>query len=363
MKFNKYIVFSLTFLMLASCAPSGEETVEIEDNEAVVEVQNVESGEIYESVMAIGSIEAGSLLSVETQGSGTIEKLNVNVGDLVSKGDVLFSLDSENIENTYRVTESQLRTIRDNAKIALDDADEAYAKVQALYENGGATQSELDSAENILVQAKNKYNDTTVNYTNQRNNLKLDLEDREIKAPIDGKVSVIYIKEKETVGPKIALEIINESSMIFKTEVTGDVVGKLRKGTRVNVYPDGEKSENIAGEVLEFNQRADSNTGLFEVKIGLKENLNGIRTGEYAECEFIIDERTANLIPKKAVLGQQPQEYIYIVDGSNVSKLEVKTGIAFGDNVEIMSNIEDDVNIIVRGQNLIEEGDRVVIKK
>lgn len=363
MKLIKFSIVIASVMLVCSCKPNIETITQVEDKRVPVQTQNIESGDIYESVLAIGSIEAGSILAVETQGSGTVENLNVSLGDEVKKGDILFTLDSEDIQNTYRLTESQLRTARDNAKVELDDATEQYNNIKSLFENGGTTQSELDAVENRFKQAKNRYEDAIVSYTSQKNNLKLNLQDRRIKAPIDGRISIIYIKENETVGPKVALEIINETSMIFKTEVTGDIVEKLDKGTKVKVYPDGEKEKVIIGEVIEFNQRADLNTGLFEVKVGLEENLEKLKTGEYSEGEFIIGEKNSKLLPKKAILGPKDSEYIYIANDGKVVKKEVKTGISFEENIEILSEISSDAEIIIRGQNLVEEGDQIVIKK
>lgn len=334
---------------------------EIVENNIRVEVRQVFIDDITEKIPAIGSFEAFTKLEVLASGSGDVKSLKVKSGDKVKKGELLFTLDNENAQITYNSTESQLRTLRDNLKTQFDDLKIKFGQQETLYEAGSISKSELDNVNSQLSQIENQYKDAVNNYNNQRRNLANSIKDRSFKSPIDGTVAIVYIKENETVSNKLALEIINDEDMLFKVMVTGETLDQIDIDSKADVYIDGDRDDVMSGQVIKYNEISDASSGLYEVSILVNNQSGSIRSGSYGESDFIRDKRKALLIDKKSIIRDGEDKFVYIVEGENAKKIKIETGITVDKYVEVLDGISDDMFIVTRGQNYLNDMDKVLV--
>ncbi len=349
--------------VISGCTTSVKEEANIAQEERIA-VSTVASEQmtIYETFLSIGRIEAAKSLDINTGGNGRIVKVNVSPGDEVKKGDVLFVLDRETLMNSYQATESQLRTLRDNLKINYEDLAEEYRQKEQLYSQGAISKSELDNLEARLRQTQKSYKDSRINYDRQVRNLKKNLEDRNVKSPIAGRVAAIFIKENEEVINEKAVEVINEDQMIATTMVSSKYFDGIKLGGETIIYPDAEKESAIKGNIMSFNKSPDANTGLYEVKISLEKTDRRLRTGEYAEIEFITDKRQALTVPKKSVIRDGGEYVVYRIKDDYAERKRVEIGIIQGDRIEIKKGIELGEKIVARGQNYLTDGSKIALR-
>ena len=99
-------------------------------------------GSVEETVLATGTIEASSLVSVGAEVSGRIKSLNVQLGDDVKAGDVIAEIDSLNQENEVKAAEASLANIE--AQQTIQQASLAQAKVA------------LSRAENSCIESRSR---------------------------------------------------------------------------------------------------------------------------------------------------------------------------------------------------------------
>lgn len=359
-KFNIIVLVMAMTLLLSACS-ANEVVEEIIDNETRVQVTKVRSDNIIEKLPGLGSFEAFTKLEVLASGSGDIKELKVKAGDIVKKGQLLFTLDNETALINYNLAESQLRTLRDNLKTQFDDLELKYSQQETLYIAGSISKSELDNARSQLSQIENQYNDSVNNYNNQKRNLANSIKDRSFKSPIDGTIAIVYIKESQSVSNKVALEIINDEEMVFKVMVTGDTLDQINIGTKTNVYIDGDRSKVVSGEVVKYNEISDASSGLYEVVV-LVNNIDGsIRSGSYGENDFIKDTRDGLLIEKKAILREGEEEYIFVIEGENAKKIKVVTGITVDKYVEVIEGVSFEMSVVTTGQNYLSDMEKVIV--
>ncbi|MGB3368227.1 MAG: efflux RND transporter periplasmic adaptor subunit [Acidaminobacteraceae bacterium] len=359
-KFNIIILVIAMTLLLSACS-SNEAVEEITENSTRVQVSMVKSDNIIEKIPGLGSFEAFTKLEVLASGSGEIKELKVKAGDKVKKGQMLFTLDNDTALINYNLVESQLRTLKDNLKTQFDDLKLKYDQQQALYNVGSISKSELDNIASQLSQIENQYNDSVNNYNNQKRNLANSIKDRSFKSPVDGTVAIVYIKENESVNNKLALEIINDDDMVFKVMVTGDTLDQIKIGTKTNIYIDGDKSKVVSGEVVKYNEISDASSGLYEVVVLVNNNEGFIRSGSYGENDFIKDTRAGLLIEKKAIIREDEDEYIYIIDGEIAKKIKIITGITVNKYVEVIEGVSADMLVVTIGQNYLSDMEKVIV--
>lgn len=352
------MVIILSIMILSSCS---QEVVEEEINEKTpVTLFEVRSMEIEESFMAIGKVETKEEFNINTGMGGEVEKVYVEAGDIVSKGDILFTLNSETLENNFNSTESNLRTARDTLKIQLDDLKELLEKNETLYEEGVISQSQLDNTKSNYNQVLEQYNNAVKNYNNQVENLRKSIEDTKVKSPIDGKIAAVYIIENETVSSQLALQVISTDGKLLETYVTASKLENLKKGTEAKIYLDGDRDRLVNGEVVTLNEIPDDRTGLYKVEVHLYDSNFNIRPGEYAEVDFIVSKREVLVIPKRATKKVGEKYYAYLHQEGTAAEKEIKTGVTYLEYIEVLEGLELEDKIVDLGSDYVENGEEII---
>ena len=114
---------------------------------------------------------------------------------------------------------------------------------------------------------------------------------------------------------------------------------------------------------MRYNKSPDASTGLYEVKISLEETEKSLRSGEYAEIEFITDEREALTVPRKSVIRVGGEYVVYSIKDGYAQQKKVEIGSIQGDRIEVKSGIALGEEVVVRGQNYLSDGTKIAYKK
>lgn len=362
MKIRLILMNMLFFLilLLTACTTDQASDETIEKRVPITTVQ-IEKNSLDETFLSLGRVEAKTSVTVQTGGIGTVETVNVKAGDQVTKNQVLFSLDQEDIQENYTVTESQLRTLRDNLKRQVNDMEEKVRQNQILYDNQAISKNVLDQSIESLEQIRNQYNDSVVNYNARVSNLRKDLNSRKVKSPIDGKVAAVFIEKDESVQNINAVEIINDEEVIAITDVTADQINQLKIGGQVIIYPDGNKEYECIGSIVRFNEIPKDSRGLYEVEVLICNQEGNLRTGEYIEAYYIVDQRSALLAPRSAIKKVGEDFVAYVIEDNVATEKIVSLGITQDNSVEITEGLNEGDIIALRGSSYLKDGDEIKI--
>lgn len=361
-KINVSILVLLVSLLSIGCANQSEDVMaETEVIEAItVNTEIVSTETIEETFYGVGELKAKNEFEVMTGKSGTVETINVKVGDLVKKDQVLMKLNNDNLLATVNTNESNLRTQRSLNEIQLESAQIAFEQVKALFEMGAISQSEMDSASDNLSQAQLNYNNSANNYNQTMRNLNEEVSDTYVKSPIDGIVAAKYVTENQDVGNTVAFKIVNQEKMIAEIEVPETVVDSVKIGQKTAIYLNGNKDEAIEGSVTSIDAIPGDNSFLYPVEIELDNNDARLRSGMYVEVEITINEYPDRItIPKTALLGTQEEKYVFVDNGSYAEMRTVLVGRNKSKDVEIVDGLIKGDLLIVRGQEYVREGDYI----
>lgn len=362
-KIEVLIALMIVILALSGCAADVSEADEIR-------LTSVESGTptvmtISDVSRMVGKFEVAERIEVMTGGNGDIKDIYVSTGDKVSKGQKLFKLDNDNERTSLSITESQLRTVKDNLYTQLNDSIRNYENKKELYAGGAISQNELDIAATQVTILQNQYNDALSTYSNQVKNLNKIVADRTVTSPISGTVGKINIDKNESVGNISALEIINNDNMLIKAKATSEILDRVEIGMSASIFIDGDESKIIEGEILEYNEIADPSSGLYDIVLSIKNESKlkdygiTLRSGMFAQIELRYNNRDALLVPNSSVLRQGDEKFVYILENDKVKKVSVITGGLEGELIEITEGIDINDSIVISGQSYISDGDTV----
>jgi len=336
---------ALIISVLASLIISGCKSDQHEPHSAVAErepvdvsVMTAELTRPLRQVEVMASVKAADSASIGARISGNITELPVRLGDSVTKGDTLVVISA-----------GEIRAQVSQAQAQLDQAQRNLKREQNLLAKNAATQESVRTLEERTKIAAAAYREarTMLDYST-------------VKAPFDGVVTSKPANVGDLATPgKTLLTIENESSLQVIADVPEALVLDLTIGDRLPVRI-GAAGLDIEGVVTEIAPTADPRSRTAPIKLDV-ESSPRLRSGQFARVSLPSTTGDAIMIPASAVspFGQLSRVFI-VTDG--VARLQlVKTGLSYGEQIEILSGLTAGDRIIVSDVTMLSDGRKVTL--
>mgnify|MGYP006345362441 FL=1 len=386
-----------------------------------VEIANVSTMTIVETVSATGKIQPEIEVKISSEVSGEIIALNVIEGQVVKKGDLLVKINPDLYTSGYNRTVSNLSGTKANlsqADASFKEAKANYDRNKSLFEKGIISKSDWDkSVASFEVAKANKqsayYNVQSASAT--VNEAKDNLGRTTIYAPADGTISVLNVELGERVlgtqqmaGTEI-LRVANLNNMEVEVDVNENDIVKIKVGNEAKVEVDAYLKKQFKGIVTSISNSASSTLTAdqvtnFKVKVRiLKESYQDLlegkpatyspfRPGMTATVDIITKTRTNVLaVPISSVVvksdttavksfevkdedekketpkSDKKLECIFVKVGDKAKIRIVKTGIQDDTNIEVLTGIKKG-DVVITGpfstvSKELNSGDKVTTDK
>ena len=205
-----------------------------------MEAQNPQTGDIRLTTSVIGKIEPSDVVYIYPKAAGDVTAVNVKAGDVVTKGQVLCTIDTKQVESA--------KNTMDSAALALRQAQEELSRQQLLYAGGGLSEQQYSQYQNTVSSAQLSYDQAKYNYETQ-------LEYSQITAPIEGLVEICNVENYDNVSQSNLIFVITgQGSRVVSFSATERIRGYLKEGGGLYVfkYKGWEKMETAGGESLTY---------------------------------------------------------------------------------------------------------------
>ncbi|OTG96230.1 MacA family efflux pump subunit [Acinetobacter sp. ANC 3832] len=228
----------------------------------------VSRGDIEDSVLATGDLEATKMVSVGAQVSGQVKKMYVKLGDQVKQGQLIAQIDSVRQTNDLKTAQASIKN--QEAQLATKQAnltkmDAEYKRQQAMYAQDATSRAELESA---LASYKTAQADiASVNAQIEQSRLTLatsqeNLGYTQIVAPMDGTVVAIVTEEGQTVNanqsaPTI-VKLAKLDTMTIKAQISEADVMKVQEGQTVYFTTLGDSEKKRYAKLRQVEPAPDS---------------------------------------------------------------------------------------------------------
>jgi len=180
-------------------------------------------------------------------------------------------------------------------------------------------------------------------------------------APIDGVVATLTVEEGEMASQAVPpVTVINLDRLVLDIHVTEYEINRVKEGQKVDVYIDAIGGERIEGTIDYVSPTVDPRTQGYPIRITIENDNHSLKAGMFARSMLPMEKKeNALLIPKRSVVNEDGNDYVYVVNGDQALKVKVELGIEDGDRVEVLSGIESGTLVITKGQEYI--GDQTKI--
>lgn len=288
-----------------------------------------------------GVIRARDQVEIVSKVEGTIEKMYVEIGSDVKKGDLLAKIDATVYQAQY-----------ESAKATYDLAKLSFARQENLYKESVISQQDYDTAQAQLTQAGSMYKLAEKSYN-----------DCFIKAPFAGTVAFRAYKEGNYLksGTKL-FTLVNFAVVEVPFGVTERYAVKIKKGKSAKVTLASLPGRVFNGSVSSLGLMADDTTGTFPVEVVVKNENKILRPGMVAEVELGIDYLgKAKVIDLATIISRSDNKGVYVLDeqAMTVSYKPIEIGFEFGEKAMVLSGLNYGELIVVKGHKNITEGEKV----
>lgn len=320
-------------IVLAGCKQKQGTPVTEKQTTIKVKAQAVQTFNGLSDLRYSGTVEASQTIPLTFQSSGTVERVLVQEGDAVRKGQLLATVDKADNQSIY------------NSSLAMyQQAKDAYDRLKQVYDNGSLSEVKWVEMETNLKKAQS-----------QLEVAKSSLDKCNLYAPASGVIGKRNIEPGQSSLSGFApLELVKIETVLVKISVPENEIGKIKKGMTASFTISALDNRRFEGKITNVGVVADQFSRTYEVKITVKNSELDIKPGMV--CDVALNasaEKTIVLVPYNAVTKDiEGNSFVFVVspDKKTVKKQVVKVGGYQTNGLEIISGLTADQVIVVEGK-------------
>lgn len=342
MKSINQIALALTAVMLSACNAENNKG-QAADEAVRVEVTQVKTATSDRTSRYSGTVEeeSGTLLSFAV--GGTVSRVLVDEGDRVGKGQLIATLDTEQLTHNHA-----------SAQAALAQAEDAYRRMEELHGKGSLPEIKWVEAQTALQRARAS-----------EQMARKQLADCRLYAPFSGVISKKFAEKGQNVGAGTQIaKLVAVGRMKVKISVPESEIAQISIGQKADVTIEALGGASMQATVTEKGVAADPLSRSYDVKLSLPKADRKLLPGMVADVALRGGNASmACILPAHIVqIDENNNEFVWLAVGGKAVKRIVTVGGFTADGVTVTSGLADGDMVITAGAQKVSEGMRVEIK-
>jgi len=303
--------------------------VKTPDFKIPVKVWDVKEMELSFNLVKTGNAAPFQEADIMVSAPGQVVQVKFDLGTRVSEGQVIGKTDTKLKELSLQQAELSLKKLEKDLK-----------RIEDLYKGGGATEVNLT--------------DITFNYENtkiQVEQLKQQIADAQIKAPVSGIVVMKNIEPGEYANPGTPLgSVVDVSKLKISVKVSENEVYSLAEGQSVKVMSPVFKGESREGKIHFISPKGDQLHNYY-VEIHFPNPSGVLKAGSIVYIDFSKESvEKALQIPRTSIVESVKNPTVYVLENGVAKLRNITVGRESGDYVEVKSGLKAGDKVVVSGQ-------------
>jgi len=354
----------------------------------------VEEKELDRFVEAVGTLDPNEEVTVSNQVEGIVQKLHVDMGDVVRAGQVLAELDTKELELAVQqqsaalqqelarlgitdanaavdeATTSQVRQAEatfEEARLTLERTKKLYQEQVAPKQQLDQQQARYDVAEAALRNARETVRNIRATVSARKAALALaekKLTDARVVAPMPG-----YVKERPiTEGQYLkanspVVTIVQNSPLKLRVEVPESAITSVRPGRPVRFTVDAFPQKAFDGKVSRVSPSVNQQSRTLRVEAMVSNSDGTLKPGLFARVTIQTDRREkALVVPSAAIFTFAGLEKVFVVQDGKVVERIVRTGTHLDGAVEVLEGVKAGEAVAISNLGSLQQGREVSVK-
>lgn len=331
-----FVAFRTSLATASAAKPSDKAAKATEERKLPVEISVAKTGPISSWIITTATLEPNRSVTILSETTGVVSKLNVEEGAMVKEGQILAEF-----------SDNQKQVALQKAEIQVQNAKQELTRKQTSYDQKIISQSDYDKAKYDMDLAESMRKDSQVQ-----------VERLVIRAPYSGVVTERFIEKGQNIATGNQLfTLLDPEPLKARIYLPEKEVFELTKNQSVQLALNAQKSIKFEGKVDQINPAVDTKTGTIKVTVLVDKAPEAVRPGSFVDVRLVTQKHdSALLIPKKALVEEAGERYVYLVNNNVAARRVVEIGFTDDENAEVLSGIKKGEKVVVAGQGSLRDG-------
>lgn len=343
-----------------------------------VETEAVRKATIRDTGNFTGTLAPKSQFTVAPKIAGRLEKLMVDIGDTVSRNQLIAVLDDEEYSQQLRQAEADLLVAKANleeSRSSLDVAQRELERVEELHKKGISADSELDASKGAYATQEARYKVAQAQVANREAALEA--------ARVRLSYTKIIASWEEGTNPRVVGErFVHEGTMLTPNapilslleinpllaiiHITDKDYFRVKPGQSALINSDALTDHTATGEIVRIAPLLKETSREARVEIEFVNPEGLFKPGMFinVQIEFATHEQ-ATVVPVSSVVKRNDQQGIFLADPENnvVQFVPVTVGISTSELAEIIEPSSIEGQVVTLGQHLLADGSPIILSE
>lgn len=353
-----YIPLFIAMFLLSACNRNNEKQTEIIKPVKYEKIAYQNSKHTH-TFSGIVKSEYETKLSFKV--GGTLNSVNVKLGDKVKKGQLIAGIDPID----YEIQKEQVTAQKKSSESQLIMAQSTFVRVEKLYENNSVALSEYEKAKANLASAQSQFKATGKQLEAAKNQIAY----TQLYAPMNGVITTLAVESNEIVGSgRIIAVLSSEGKPEIEVGVPEALISKLIKGQAVGIEFPSIVNNNFNGKIEKI-AFAPGQSSTYPVIVSITNPLSEIRPGMAAEVSFNGETTNGNqqskiVAPIEAVGKNANGNFVFVLHKATdaqylVEKRPVLIGEMFPKGFEVINGLEENELVATAGLTFLRDSMKV----
>lgn len=338
---------------------------------ALVRVEKARTQAMNQTVPIVGRLVSMRMGDIAARISGPVENIQVEVGDRVTKGQVLAVLDAETLVADLKLAKSEYQEANAELKTWQAEADVAQTELrrqEGLRKSTAFSQAKFEDAQKRVAVAEARVERARANVSIKRSNLErkqIDVEYAKVRAPYAGVVMRRFTEAGAFVnrGDPVA-QLIGDRSLEVEALIPNARLNGLPVGRSVEFrLDDGSRHKAKVRSVLP-SENSQTRTRVVRLVPDFGETSRPLANSQSVVVLVPISTgKRVVTVHKDAILKRPNGDMVYVVKDDTAELRPVTLGEALGDRFEVVSGLSENEVVVIRGNERIQPGAKLRIEK
>lgn len=301
-----------------------------------VDVTSVQHITIQRTIQVTGEIEPWKKSNLGAQIPGKVQKIYVDAGDRVQKGQLLVQME-----------DAQLIQARVQYELARKD----YERMEPLLKEGSISPNQFDKIRGTYEAARAAY--------------ELMLANTQIRAPFSGLITTRWMDEGEVfilmpgqAGSPTILTLMQMNPVKISVRIAESDFRKVRPRQKCKITVDVLGEQFFEGEILRVDPAIDPLSRTFGAEIRVDNPQELLRPGMYARVSIETGAERILAVPRAALIRQigTGNYYAFVVQDEVAVRRDLQVGSIFDEFVEVRNGLRENEQVVIEGQYLLKDG-------
>jgi RND family efflux transporter MFP subunit len=335
---------------------------------AIVDVPVVKAsiGNIESTLEISGTLAPRSRVAVKPKLPGAIDRVFVDIGDAVSMGQTIATIDRREIDAQVDAAVAAVAVTKaalENSEANLASAVLEHDRAKNLFEKGALPRQRLDAAETAHRGSVAQRDLATANLAQANAALRRSREvqsNSTVTSPVTGFVVERNYDSGAMPGDKPIVVVADLREMKLEAGVSEFEAGRLKVGMRAAVAVQAKPGQTFMGQLAAIAPEVDERNRHFQIDVRVPNDGRTLLSGMYASAR-IVEATTANavLVPKDAVATKNGKRVVQKVDGSTVTVVEIVEGLSDGSRIQIVKGLAAGDTVFTDARKQLAPGSKV----